>query len=444
MSQQNKDTKTSSPAELPVKRKRGRPRKEDPLVQEENISQIHGSDGMKKTQNGGGDPESETDDEMVGQAVSGVLNGSFDAGYFLTVKVGNTDTLLSGVVFEPGLIAPITAANDVAPHVKMHRRKEIPIPVLNLQTQLNSSVQQCKQDNKLPPQLEKQALKVTDQVLPSELHSGISPAFENQCTPVMVSLTNNMPKNDTSLKIGGHGNPLQTLNCGQENQSASVARFDSTKTVKQDGTLQEFGVAIQSEGPKIDVGDFKNSISGPSSGPYDSMLSGNETINQVPQVVDQPKNYVTDLNEFISCEVKSPNHELHQAPVVADCNFMPPEVISMQIDIPMERYASPKNNTQQDIDSELALKISSGVDTSQLNGRPVGDAADISEGSFQSEVKTSQSVMNFEGAPILDELKLAAEGSDLPRVIVPQISMSAGPAIAMDCDDEDAIPPTQA
>nr|KJB81752.1 hypothetical protein B456_013G160100 [Gossypium raimondii] len=65
---------------------------------------------------------------MVGQAVSGVIEAAFDAGYLLTVRVGNSDTTLRGVVFKPGHYVPVSAENDVAPNLQMIRRNKIPFP----------------------------------------------------------------------------------------------------------------------------------------------------------------------------------------------------------------------------------------------------------------------------------------------------------------------------
>jgi hypothetical protein len=57
------------------------------------------------------------DNTFVGQSVHGVLDGSFDAGYLLMVRVGDTDTVLRGVVFDPGMSVPISKENDIAPNV---------------------------------------------------------------------------------------------------------------------------------------------------------------------------------------------------------------------------------------------------------------------------------------------------------------------------------------
>ncbi|XP_057829415.2 uncharacterized protein LOC131040491 [Cryptomeria japonica] len=64
---------------------------------------------------------------FLGHIIHGVVDGSFDAGYLLTVRVGDTDTVLRGLVFEPGLCVPISEVNDIAPNVKLtQREKNVP------------------------------------------------------------------------------------------------------------------------------------------------------------------------------------------------------------------------------------------------------------------------------------------------------------------------------
>jgi hypothetical protein len=59
---------------------------------------------------------------MVGQPISGVIEATFEAGFLLSVKVGNSDSMLRGVVFKPGHCDPVSVDNDVAPDVPMIRR----------------------------------------------------------------------------------------------------------------------------------------------------------------------------------------------------------------------------------------------------------------------------------------------------------------------------------
>ncbi|CAH8328264.1 unnamed protein product [Eruca vesicaria subsp. sativa] len=83
------------------KKKRGRPRKEK---------------SQRVTTN--------TDVDLIGQTVYGVVERSIDAGYILNVKVKDSDTNLRGVVFLKGKVAPVTPENDVAPHVKMYSKED--------------------------------------------------------------------------------------------------------------------------------------------------------------------------------------------------------------------------------------------------------------------------------------------------------------------------------
>ncbi|RID72702.1 hypothetical protein BRARA_C04581 [Brassica rapa] len=98
---------TSSPPpvanDLLAKRKRGRPRKDE----QENAC---------VTPN--------LDVDLVGKTVSGVVAGSFDAGYILNFKVDDSDTKLRGIVFARGKVMPVTPSNDVAPNVKMFTKEE--------------------------------------------------------------------------------------------------------------------------------------------------------------------------------------------------------------------------------------------------------------------------------------------------------------------------------
>ncbi|XP_010456354.1 PREDICTED: uncharacterized protein LOC104737792 [Camelina sativa] len=103
MSHQNQDTINSPPPAANdglARRKRGRTRKEETST-----------------------PKPETN--LVGKEVSGVVEGSFDAGYLLNVKVKDSDIKLRGLVFIPDRVKPVTPENDVAPLVRMYGREEI-------------------------------------------------------------------------------------------------------------------------------------------------------------------------------------------------------------------------------------------------------------------------------------------------------------------------------
>ncbi|KAL3627513.1 hypothetical protein CASFOL_028876 [Castilleja foliolosa] len=117
---------------LPAKRRRGRPRKDGNLSREatlrspENRNCINNTtphtatiyptpDGLKNNKN-------LKFDCIIGSMIYGVIEGSFDAGYLISVRIGNNDTPLRGVIFQPKKFVPITAANDVAPQARMYQR----------------------------------------------------------------------------------------------------------------------------------------------------------------------------------------------------------------------------------------------------------------------------------------------------------------------------------
>lgn len=114
----------------PVKRKRGRPRKSEsaPTTPGTDTTTLKPKKQRKRKGDAdAGPPPSSVDVTMIGQQVTGMLEGTFDAGYLLSVRVGTSDTILRGVVFGPGLSVPLTKVNDVAPGVKQVRREEKPI-----------------------------------------------------------------------------------------------------------------------------------------------------------------------------------------------------------------------------------------------------------------------------------------------------------------------------
>ncbi|KAL6202354.1 hypothetical protein ACLB2K_026062 [Fragaria x ananassa] len=134
---------------IPVKRKRGRPRKYPRLDSQVNAAPVPRYQNLNLRENAAVPPPgfvrsngnqaqqaaptngTSTTDNLVGMAVSGVVEASFDAGYLLRVRVGNTGTTLRGIVFKPGHYAPVVPENDVAPDVEMIQRHEVPIPVEN-------------------------------------------------------------------------------------------------------------------------------------------------------------------------------------------------------------------------------------------------------------------------------------------------------------------------
>lgn len=144
MNQQTQNNNPDSSGDLPLKRKRGRPRKypkvdgEDtstPInrirnrVSGEKALQLPGFEKVNGNQSSQNALENNSDEAMVGQVVLGVCEGTFSGGFLIRVKIGNADTSMSGLVFKPGHYVPITPENDVAPSVPVIQRHMVPFPV---------------------------------------------------------------------------------------------------------------------------------------------------------------------------------------------------------------------------------------------------------------------------------------------------------------------------
>lgn len=141
MNQSESGNNPDASANSLVKRKRGRPRKYPKLNIEgrahipkdrnlnwgESSAIQPGFGGINGNQPRQVAATNDTNDVMVGKAVSGVVEAAFDAGYLLSVRVDDSDTTLRGVVFKPGRYVPVSTENDVAPDVQMIRRNKIPV-----------------------------------------------------------------------------------------------------------------------------------------------------------------------------------------------------------------------------------------------------------------------------------------------------------------------------
>lgn len=105
---------------MPLKRKRGRPRKDPSL---KHTGGAHIPPGFELAQQHLPQITPVRTETVVGQTVNGVIDASFDGGYLLSVRIGNSNTNLRGVIFKPGHYVPVTTENDIAPHVQMIQRE---------------------------------------------------------------------------------------------------------------------------------------------------------------------------------------------------------------------------------------------------------------------------------------------------------------------------------
>ncbi|KAJ9136332.1 hypothetical protein P3X46_033423 [Hevea brasiliensis] len=486
MNPQNQGT-GCSPADPPQKRKRGRPRKDESLAQGENVPATPAADSMKKNKQSACTIGS-VGDEMVGQVVSGVIEGSFDAGYLLKVKVGDTDTHLRGVVFLPGRFSPITASNDVAPQAKMYRRTEMPLPVANPQTLVPGPVPSSEQSDKQPVELQNLAPIVQVQGLPSELQSTVSIPQENQPTSNILPLTDNLPMSSTGSSLGGRA-ASQILESGLGSQSTSIMpQMGHDKFAEQIEVLKEFEGSI-TKVPNAMVEATEQSKSVPKSAPSVDCIPTSGTVNLELQIQHQAMSDEFKPNQSLHDGVKSPNLEHNQVSVITEPEIMSAEPIGIKIW--MEKLASPNKAAVP----ELAMNVISGNDASHLNRRPVSHTANVTEadsesaligglpvtlfereavpsapklaneGSPQRMVETqlcnpsgatnvlkadsdsatvtSLPVTLFEREAIPSEPKLAIDGPVLPRITEPLFCSSSGAANNVDCNLKDAIPPAE-
>ncbi|KAJ8560992.1 hypothetical protein K7X08_027182 [Anisodus acutangulus] len=116
---------------LPIKRGRGRPRKDNNLKRVKTAQFPPGFGQIKEIRPQQVDTVNAANDGMIGQAVTGVIEATLDAGYVLSVRIGDSNTNFRGIVFKPGHFDPVTAENDVAPNVQMIKRNDIHLPSRN-------------------------------------------------------------------------------------------------------------------------------------------------------------------------------------------------------------------------------------------------------------------------------------------------------------------------
>lgn len=379
-------------------------------------------------------------EEMVGQVVSGVIEGSFDAGYLLKVKIGDTDTYLRGVVFLPGRFSPITALNDVAPQAKMYRRTEMPIPVANPQTLVPGPVPSLEQSDKHPAELQNFGPMIQVQGLPSELQPGVPISQENQpASSVLPSsnvlpLTDNPPMSSTGSSSGGRVAPhkIKIMESGHGSQSTIVIpQMVHDKVAEQDEAVKEFDCSA-TKVPNVNLEATVQSKSVSQSVPSTDSIPSSGAVNLELQIQHQAVSDELKPNQSISDGVKSPNLEHNQVPVTNEPEFISAEPIGLKIW--MEKLASPNKAAVP----ELAVNVISGNDASHLNGRPGSRAANVTRVDSESAPIGGLPVTLFEREAIPSASKLATEGSPTQRMIEPQLCNPSSATSILKADSDSA------
>ncbi|XP_016648802.1 PREDICTED: uncharacterized protein LOC103324524 isoform X2 [Prunus mume] len=445
MNQQSQGTSSLSSPDPPMKRKRGRPRKDENLVHVESATAVPGAESLKKNKHSTSD---DVESEMVGQVVTGVIEGSFDAGYLLNVRVGDTDTQLRGVVFLQEKIAPITPANDIAPHIKMCKRKDIPIPPLNLQSQLYGSARPSEQSNRQPAEVKNQTPTVPDQTqssIPGGLESLESKSFSVMIPPVVI-----LPKNDVGLSLEGKVMPQQILEPVTHSQSAlAMGQSELNYIVEQNKVLEEVEATEIMEGPNSAEANKASKTESASEPVAD--IPGIGAVSKDPEIQTQAVD--SEKSALVHDEVKSLDLELNQTLVVAEpaaTAVIPAdetvgiETIFKDSQIQAVDVGPEKNALVHDVAKSLNIELNQtpvfaepACMSSDLASKPVNI---VMEEQAYPAPKPSQM---FGGETVPFELKLASEGSIPTGMVEPQISSSSGAISNVDCDVEDVIPPTQ-
>ncbi|KAG6794031.1 hypothetical protein POTOM_003264 [Populus tomentosa] len=117
MSEANQGNNPDASAIVPLKRRRGRPCKYPKMeVDHEANAHVLGIQNLNHGENAHAPPGfgvvssnqphqvgpvNNAIDAMIGQSVYGLIEATFDAGYLLNVRVGDTETTWRGVVFKP-------------------------------------------------------------------------------------------------------------------------------------------------------------------------------------------------------------------------------------------------------------------------------------------------------------------------------------------------------
>ncbi|KAB2078415.1 hypothetical protein ES319_A06G160600v1 [Gossypium barbadense] len=396
MSSKNQGVSLTSSAETPMKQKRG---DYTPATPE--------SDNLKRNKQSEwiSDPASS---DMLGQMVSGVIEGSFDAGYVLHVKVGDTNTHLRGLVFLPGLFAPITNANDVAPHAKMHKRKDIPIPFVNLHGHLHV----------LSPSGKNDASNRHDRGLHMGLEPGASVAGESQFASILIPPASNLPINEAGLPLRQKVMQEQSSDSGLHNE----------KAVGQHQSLQGFEAFKQMKGPSINVEATKASEL---SAEFAATLQATETINLKPQIQYKalsselkPQALIHD-HDTISLDIGN-----NQTPQISES-----ETQAMACDAGINMFGK-QASSRQDTQSELGQKY--------MDGLFASDDVTTSATAPCSASMTGLPVMICGADTIPFEPKSGAEESVLPTMVVPEVNSSlvtTANTYSVESNAKDATPP---
>ncbi|MCD7451046.1 hypothetical protein HAX54_009411 [Datura stramonium] len=379
MNEQNKQDKSIAPSILPGKRRRGRPRK-DGGPAKRMILQTPVTPAPEMSQ------KDSTDGTMLGQIVSGVIDGCFDAGYFLSVNLGNSATTLRGLVFEPGRFSPITAANDIAPQVKMYHRSRV-ITLQDQEQQLNVSPGQVLPSEPMP----------SAALVPNNRHANPDQMLKIQSQlPLYWKTLEWLNKTSEGTSTGKGQNQPGSLVCSDLNSSNDEIHCNNVvnedqKQVESEVEKDKSGLETLIQPRELAHCELKKLEV--HRAPIDAQTQLIPTVNPELQQKDlshdgqgnqdlQPHQTLPFLklnsvaaeskvqpNEPIHNELKSSSFELHyvdmpQHNVTSDTQILPQQSLSESVDLTMERRKSPNVKEQQSTDDGPEVKVVGKEETS--------------------------------------------------------------------------------
>ncbi|WCJ20231.1 Protein METABOLIC NETWORK MODULATOR 1 [Euphorbia peplus] len=389
---------SSSPADPPLKRKRGRPRKDENLVQPEPIPATPVVDSSKRNKQC--EETTADENEMVGQAVSGVIEGSFVDGYLLKVKIGDHETHLRGVVFLPGACAPLTPSNDVAPEITMCKRTDMPIPDQSPLASEQCDKQATEAQNFMP------MLDARVEGLTSEVQPYIPSPPENQQVAAVLPLTDNLPPMSSVTSSFGGGQQFLESGLGS---SSALPQMVPEKVAEHDDLLKEFEASLT----KAAAATEQPKSTPPPEPPIDR--SPERTVNLELHIQHQAADDDLKLESQPEDEVKTQNIE-HNQSLMSSAETLGIATWIEKPDSPPKPALSEPQNT--------------GIpDTSKENGsvrKPESPAANSPETEPTSAPITSLPVTLFEREPMPSSPKPSTEGSILQMMIQPQLCISTG------------------
>ncbi|XP_027333747.1 uncharacterized protein LOC113848437 [Abrus precatorius] len=233
----------------------------------------------------------------------------------------------------------------------MIQRKEIPIPALNPQVGIHGPV-------------------------PSTV----------QCSKQSFG-----PELQVPISVSTGGIPQGTLDPGHVNQSACIAsELKHGKTVKQGETLHQLDAYTQVKESSADGGITKESE--PASEPIDvDPIPTIENTDKELGIGQQAVPHLHQLNEVvIHGEPNTSNIELNLTPRSAEPEAGPSGQTSKPVHNVVEMQDLPKTDLLDDTETKHAIETSRKVDTSNSDGRPSSDFANIPDVGSNLASGTSQ------------------------------------------------------